>query len=298
MARLLLQNSFFKKNVNVLLISSALFLSFKSFGASSLTQTVSTSLTNNLVGPGKVFTVTSNVKLNGTKDLTSFIPTVKVSGALTVTSCVFYNLKTNASYVGISQYDGVNTNVTFSGVSSLVVGSTYRIITSLKSRLYDDNSNVYVNSSACSVVSTLKGLFSGSAYQSIATKALIFNLIDQSNLTFSDQAASGIESSLMDSWSVSTIDYDNDNDDDLFFTDMTATQPNRLFQNNGKAVFTKVATGAIVTDLAQSMSSSWGDYDNDGDLDVVVANNSLVPCFFYENNGDGTFSKNTTAFQA
>ena len=99
----------------------------------------------------------------------------------------------------------------------------------------------------------------------------------------------------MDSWSVSTIDYDNDNDDDLFFTDMTATQPNRLFQNNGKAVFTKVATGAIVTDLAQSMSSSWADYDNDGDLDVVIANSSIVPCFFYENNGNGTFTKNITA---
>ncbi len=295
MTRLLLQNSFFKKRVNTLLILSSLLFSFSTFGVSSLTQTVSTSLTNNLVGPGKVFTVTSNIKLNGTKDLTSFMPSVKVSGALSVTSCVFYNLKTNVSYNGVVLYDGINTNVTFSGVSSLVVGSTYRIITSLKSRLTDDIGNVYANGSACAVVSTLKGLFSGSAYQSTATKALSFNLADQSNLTFSEKSTSGIESTLMDSWSVSTVDYDNDNDDDLFFTDMTANQPNRLFQNNGKAVFTKVTTGAIVNDLAQSMSSSWADFDNDGDLDVVVANTSVVPCTFYVNNGNGTFTKNITA---
>ena len=295
MARILLQNSFLKVKLNAMLLSSALIFSFFTFGASSLTQTISTSLSNNLFGPDKVFTVTSNFKVNGTKDLTSFIPTVKVNGALTVTSCVFYNLKTNVSYNGVAHYDGVNTNISFSGVSSLVVGSTYRIITSLKSRLYNDAGVVYSNGLASNIVHTLKGLFSGSAYQSIGTKTLSYNLADQSNLTFSDQVASGVVSSLMDSWSVSAVDYDNDNDDDLFFTDMTATQPNRLFQNNGKGVFTKVATGAIVTDLAQSMSSSWADYDNDGDLDVVVANSSIVPCFFYENNGNGTFTKNITA---
>ncbi len=295
MIKSLLQNSFYQKRVRTTLILSVLFFSFTTFGASSLTQTVSTSLTNNLVGPNKVFTVTSNIKLNGTKDLTSFIPTVKITGPLTVSSCVFYNLKTNTSYNGVVQYDGVNTNVTFSGISKLVVGSTYRVITSLKSRLYNDNGVVYTNGTACSVVSTLKGLFTTTPYQSIATKTLSYNLADQSNLTFSDQLASGIESTLMDSWSVSTIDYDNDNDDDLFFTDMTASQPNRLFQNNGKAIFTKVTTGAIATDLAQSMSSSWADYDNDGDLDVVIANTSVVPCFFYENNGNGTFTKNITA---
>ena len=43
------------------------------------------------------------------------------------------------------------------------------------------------------------------------------------------------------------------------------------------------------------MSSSWADYDNDGDLDVVIANTSIVPCTFYENNGNGTFTKNITA---
>jgi uncharacterized repeat protein (TIGR01451 family) len=100
---------------------------------------------------------------------------------------------------------------------------------------------------------------------------------------------------MTDSWTVSTIDYDNDGDDDLFFTDRTGSQSNKLFRNNGHCVFTAVTTGNLVTDMAKSIASSWADFDNDGDLDVVVANNTLKANFFYVNNGNGTFTKNTTA---
>ncbi len=43
--------------------------------------------------------------------------------------------------------------------------------------------------------------------------------------------------------------------------------------------FTKIDTGVIVTDGGSSKGSSWGDYDNDGDLDLFVAN--LVKTTFY-----------------
>ena len=115
------------------------------------------------------------------------------------------------------------------------------------------------------------------------------------NLKFSIAQATGIESNLTDSWSVSSIDYDNDNDDDLFITDISGVNPNRLYANLGGGQFSLVTTGAIATDIAKSVSSSWADYDNDGDLDVVVANTSSKSCFFYVNNGDKTFSKNTSA---
>src|SRR5690606_9138481 len=39
---------------------------------------------------------------------------------------------------------------------------------------------------------------------------------------------------------------------------------------------------------------AWVDYDNDGDLDLFVVNLGAAS-FLYQNNGDGSFTKNTTA---
>ncbi|MCG8607254.1 CRTAC1 family protein, partial [bacterium] len=89
-------------------------------------------------------------------------------------------------------------------------------------------------------------------------------------------------------------DYDNDGDLDLFVTvaslDSRVSSNNRLYQNDGAGSFTRITTGEIVNGEAVSVGGSWGDYDNDGDLDLFVMNaedserNSL-----YQNNGNGTF---------
>jgi hypothetical protein len=63
-----------------------------------------------------------------------------------------------------------------------------------------------------------------------------------------------------------------------------------LYSNNGNGTFTKITTGEIVTDGLPSRSASWGDYDNDGDLDLLVANDSGQNNRLYANNGDGTFT--------
>ena len=55
-----------------------------------------------------------------------------------------------------------------------------------------------------------------------------------------------------------------------------ANQANQLYRNElvetGSATFTSVDAGDATTELAQSFSASWGDFDNDGDLDLAVAN--------------------------
>ncbi|TDI93487.1 MAG: T9SS type A sorting domain-containing protein [Caldithrix sp.] len=77
-------------------------------------------------------------------------------------------------------------------------------------------------------------------------------------------------------------DYDNDGDLDLFVAN-SVSEDNFLYRNNGNGSFTRITSGAIVNDGGSSLGCSWGDYDNDGDLDLFVANreNNLL----YQNNG-------------
>lgn len=90
-------------------------------------------------------------------------------------------------------------------------------------------------------------------------------------------------------------DYDNDGDADLYVTNWASSvsnSVNRLYRNNGNGTFSDVATSAGVGDARNSVAAAWGDYDNDGNLDLYVVN------FFeqdqlYRNNGNGTFSRVT-----
>ena len=65
-------------------------------------------------------------------------------------------------------------------------------------------------------------------------------------------------------------DYDNDGDPDLYVANDFGR--NNLYRNEGDGTFTDVAAAAGVEDPAAGMSAAWGDYDNDGDLDLHTAN--------------------------
>src|SRR5882672_7023962 len=65
-------------------------------------------------------------------------------------------------------------------------------------------------------------------------------------------------------------DYDNDGNLDLFVSNF-GTPFNYLYHNNGDGSFTRVTSGAIATDDTNSEGATWGDYDNDGFLDLFVA---------------------------
>jgi hypothetical protein len=70
------------------------------------------------------------------------------------------------------------------------------------------------------------------------------------------------------------VDYDNDGYLDLFVTNDGSN--NRLYHNNGDGTFQSVTEGAVVNDIANSAGCSWGDYDNDGFLDLFVANGGIT----------------------
>jgi enediyne biosynthesis protein E4 len=94
-----------------------------------------------------------------------------------------------------------------------------------------------------------------------------------------------------DSRAVNWIDYDNDGDVDLFVTNGPQQGENNFFyENNGDRTFTKITNIVITQDGKASDGSSWGDIDNDGDLDLFVANWWGQPNLLYLNNGDKTFT--------
>jgi enediyne biosynthesis protein E4 len=95
-------------------------------------------------------------------------------------------------------------------------------------------------------------------------------------------------------------DYDNDGYPDLYIVDvaapLTATPEqlahspggNRLYHNNRNGTFTDVTEKAGVGFKGAGMSAAWADYDNDGQLDLVIT--SFDRIVLYHNNGDGTFT--------
>ena len=88
-------------------------------------------------------------------------------------------------------------------------------------------------------------------------------------------------------------DYDGDGDLDLYVTNWgSALAPpgDALFTNNGDGTFTDRALEAGVDNLGNSPAAAFADYDNDGDLDLYVAN-FYDQDFLYRNNGDGNFSE-------
>jgi enediyne biosynthesis protein E4 len=91
---------------------------------------------------------------------------------------------------------------------------------------------------------------------------------------------------------VNWIDFDNDSEQDLFITNEN-NQKNSLYTNGGFGVFDKVTTGDLVNDVGNSWTSSWGDIDNDGDMDVFVGNWNQTDNL-YLNDGVGNFTKVTT----
>jgi formylglycine-generating enzyme required for sulfatase activity len=88
-------------------------------------------------------------------------------------------------------------------------------------------------------------------------------------------------------------DYDNDGNLDLFVANLDH-QNNFLYHNKGDGTFEKVTTGAVVTDAASSAAGAWADCDNDGNLDLFVANFWGENNCLYRNNGDGTFATVST----
>jgi len=98
------------------------------------------------------------------------------------------------------------------------------------------------------------------------------------------------------SGSVAWGDYDNDGLLDILLTgtDSVSYPVAKVYHNDGNGVFNEVAAG--LTAVSDS-SVAWGDYDNDGRLDILAAGANAVGSpitTLYHNAGNGVFTEIST----
>jgi hypothetical protein len=80
-------------------------------------------------------------------------------------------------------------------------------------------------------------------------------------------------------------DYDNDGDLDLF-VGTQYRRANLLYRNEGNGLFSQVMEGDAAVEGGHPLGAAWADFDNDRDLDLLVANWGSAPVL-YVNDGAG-----------
>ena len=88
---------------------------------------------------------------------------------------------------------------------------------------------------------------------------------------------------------VSWCDFDGDGLQDALIVNYGGNL--LLFKNKGNGAFEKVTNDPITNTSALAVGVSWADYDADGDFDVFIANNANQADLFFQNNGDGSFTR-------
>ncbi len=174
----------------------------------------------------------------------------------------------------------------------------------------------YNNDGLLDIFALQGGPVPGTAEQDFPTRSVLYR--NNGDGTFTDVTiGSGLEKNLGYGEGVTVADYNNDGWPDLY---ITAYGGNHLLHNNRNGTFTDVTEKAGVADLAPELpwplSAAFGDYDNDGHLDLFICHyarwslaidkpyagadgkpiydrpKSYAPsqCRLYHNNGDGTFT--------
>lgn len=86
------------------------------------------------------------------------------------------------------------------------------------------------------------------------------------------------------------FDYDLEGDLDIF---VATTKKNQLYRNNSDGTFTEVSDKSLTSgESTSSRDMAFGDFDNDGDIDLFVLNLDS-PSRYYDNRRQGYFNDNT-----
>ena len=119
------------------------------------------------------------------------------------------------------------------------------------------------------------------------------------NGLFADRTSQAGLAGITGGLNLTHADYDNDGLQDVLVLRGAWLQdghPNSLLRNTGGGRFQDATEAAGMLTYHPTQTATWGDYDNDGDLDLFIGNEStpaagVHPCELYRNNGDGTFDE-------
>ncbi|MEP0547150.1 MAG: FG-GAP-like repeat-containing protein [Rhodothermales bacterium] len=90
---------------------------------------------------------------------------------------------------------------------------------------------------------------------------------------------------------VNWIDVDNDGDLDVYITNYTGTATNDFYRNDA-GTYVAVTDDPLADDTGGlRLANTWGDLDNDGDLDAFITTGGNAADRLYSNDGDGTFTR-------
>ena len=238
------------------------------------------------------------------------------------------NISNTTSAVAINSFDtnqievaGLNSGLTTSGVAwgdfdndgdldILVSGKDSGGINS-QLRVYKNNGNGTLNSTPIEVAGLNGGYYDSSVawgdfdndgdldilvsgYKGSAQLRLYKN---NGNSTFDSTPieVDGLNGGLYEG-GLAWGDFDNDGDLDILASGINSPgnlQQLRVYKNNGNGTFdpTQIEVAGLNSGLYLG-GAAWGDFDNDGDLDILASGsvNSFEELRVYKNNGDSTFN--------
>lgn len=124
---------------------------------------------------------------------------------------------------------------------------------------------------------------------------------NQKDLTFTDEPGEiGPATQLMSGWGLRFFDYDNDGDPDLLLVNghpddlvemrtsrVKYKEPLLMFENTGRVFQNRSqVSGAVFARQFSGRGMATGDFDNDGDLDVLISNNGEAPLLLRNEGGN------------
>lgn len=123
--------------------------------------------------------------------------------------------------------------------------------------------------------------------------------VNNSDGTFADRSREAGLDGLLGGLNLLQADYDNDGRPDVLvlrgaWAGRAGQHPNSLLRNLGNGVFEDVTFAAGLAEVNYpTQTAGWADYDNDGDLDLFIGNESddnlRAPSQLFQNQGNGTF---------